>query len=195
MCPNPSEVGRAINGEVAMPVGWNFLLLVTVAAAIATPASGQTMAPPIATAKNTAQAAPAIPDLSGIWWHPSLPNFEPLASGPRPVTNLSRRPDTGVSYYGQLVGDYNNPILQPWAAEVVKKKGELSLAGVVFPNPANTCWPEPVPFLFKHAAMQMLQLSDQIVMMFNENHEVRRVRLNQPHPAKVTPSWHGDAVG
>jgi hypothetical protein len=41
----------------------------------------------------------------------------------------------------------------------------------------------------------MLQTPDQIVMLFNENHEVRRVRMNQPHPAKVTPSWHGDAVG
>jgi len=32
-------------------------------------------------------------------------------------------------------------------------------------------------------------------MLFNENHEVRRVRMNEPHPAKVTPSWHGNAVG
>ena len=32
-------------------------------------------------------------------------------------------------------------------------------------------------------------------MLFSEDHEVRRVRLNQPHPAQVTPSWHGDAVG
>ena len=52
-----------------------------------------------------------------------------------------------MSDYGALVGDYNNPILQPWAAEVVKKKGELSLAGVTFPSPYNQCWPEPVPFL------------------------------------------------
>jgi len=52
-----------------------------------------------------------------------------------------------------------------------------------------------VPYIFKHAAMQMLQLPDQIVMLFNENHEVRRVRTNEPHPAKVRPSWHGDAVG
>ena len=44
-------------------------------------------------------------------------------------------------------------------------------------------------------AMQMLQLPDKVVMLFNEDHEVRRVRLNQPHPAKVTPSWYGDAVG
>jgi hypothetical protein len=32
-------------------------------------------------------------------------------------------------------------------------------------------------------------------MLVSENHEVRRVRMNQPHPAKVTPSWHGDAIG
>ena len=52
-----------------------------------------------------------------------------------------------------------------------------------------------VPFLFKHMAMEMIQLPDRIVMLFNEDHEVRWVRLNEPHPAKVTPSWHGDAVG
>ena len=111
------------------------------------------------------------------------------------MTNLSREKASGVSDYSSLVGDYKNPILQPWAAEVVKKKGELSLAGITFPSPSNTCWPEPVPYLFKHAAMEMLQLPDQIVMLFNENHEVRRVRLNEPHPAEVKPSWHGDAVG
>ncbi len=66
---------------------------------------------------------------------------------------------------------------------------------MTYPSPANQCWPEPVPFLFKHMAMEMVQLPDQIVMLFNEDHEVRRVRLNQPHPAHITPSWHGDAVG
>src|SRR5258708_27272950 len=41
----------------------------------------------------------------------------------------------------------------------------------------------------------MLQLPGQVVMLFNENHEVRRVRMNEPHSVEVTPSWHGDAVG
>jgi len=145
---------------------------------------------------NVAVQSPApAPDFSGVWRHGNLPWFIPPASGPGPVTNLSREKGTGVSDYSSLVGDYKNPILQPWAADVVRRKGELSLAGLVFPNPANTCWPEPVPFLFKHAAMQMLQLPDQIVMLFNENHEVRRVRLNQPHAVEAAPSWHGDAVG
>jgi hypothetical protein len=144
-----------------------------------------------------AAGAPAasIPDFSGTWRHGTLPWLIPPASGPGPVTNKSRRPDDGTSDYAQLVGDYTNPILQPWAAQVVKKKGEISLSGEDFPSPANQCWPEPPPFLFKHMAMQMLQRRDSIVMIFNEDHEVRQVRMNQPHPAKVTPSWHGDAVG
>ena len=176
-----------------MNVQRNLLVLMTLAAA-AGPALGQQPAPAAGQAKIGQHSAASVPDLSGIWRHGNLPWFIPPASGPGPVTNLSREKGTGVSDYGSLVGDYKNPILQPWAADVVKKKGELSLAGVTFPSPSNTCWPEPVPYLFKHAAMQMLQQPDQIVMVFNENHEVRRVRMNLPHPAKVTPSWHGDAV-
>jgi hypothetical protein len=166
-----------------MNIQLNFFLLVTLLAA-AGPAAGQQL-----------PSSAEIPDFSGIWRHGSLPWMVPPASGPGPVTNRSRRQDTGQSNYGQLVGDYTNPILQPWAAEVVRKKGDISLAGLDYPNPANQCWPEPVPFLFKHMAMQMLQLPERIVMLFSEDHEVRKVRLNAPHPAQVTPSWHGDAVG
>jgi hypothetical protein len=169
----------------------NLLVWVTVAAA-AIFAAGQRAAPAAGPADSGQQES--IPDFSGLWRHGNLPWFIPPASGPGPVTNLSREKGTGVSDYGSLVGDYKNPILQPWAAGVVKQKGELSLAGVTYPSPSNTCWPEPVPYLFKHAAMQMLQRPDQIVMLFNENHEVRRVRMDPQHAAKLTPSWHGDAV-
>jgi hypothetical protein len=177
-----------------MTVKRDFLLVVTLAAVAATPALGQT-ATPAATPAGKVESSTSMPDFSGVWRHGNLPWMIPPASGPGPVTNLSRRSDSGVSNYGSLVGDYKNPILQPWAAEVVKKKGELSLANITFPSPSNQCWPEPPPFLFKHMAMQMLQLPDKIVMLFNEDHEVRWVRLNDRHPAKVTPSWHGDAVG
>ncbi len=167
---------------------WDFLLLVTLAAAAAaTPAVGQTVA--IAAG---AQEAASMPDLSGIWWHPSLPGFEPPASGPGPVTNMSRR--RGVSNYDQLVGDYTNPILKPETAEIVKKFGELSLKGVTFPSPANQCWPEPVPYIYKNFATQIFQHPDRITIIYEQDHEVRHVRLNQPHPAHVTPSWYGDSV-
>src|SRR5216683_3331493 len=168
-----------------------FLLLVILAAAAATPALGQMMAPAAGAAST--QGVAVIPDFSGIWWHPSLPGFEPPASGPRPVTNRSR--SNGVSNYDQLVGDYTNPILKPETAEIVKKFGELSLRGVTFPSPANQCWPEPVPYIYKNFAIQMLQQPHQITILYDEGPDVRRVRMNQPHPAQVKPSWYGDSVG
>ena len=163
--------------------------LVTLAAAATAPAFGQTAVPAAGVAHNAA----SVPDFAGVWHHPALPWFEPMPTGPRPVTNTSRK--AGVSNYDQLVGDYTNPILQPWAAAVVKKYGDFSLAGVTFPNPANQCWPEPPPFLFKHSEMQMLQQADKITMLYSEDHDVRWVRMNEPHPANLTPSYHGDSVG
>jgi hypothetical protein len=174
-----------------MNVQRDFFLLVALAASAATPALGQTVAPAVAPAGSGSQES--IPDFSGVWRHPSLPGFEPLASGPRPVTNRSRR--DGVSNYNQLVGDYANPILKPWAAEVVKKYGEISLAGVTFPSPANQCWPEPVPYIYKNFGMQMLQQPLRITILYDEGPDVRRVRMNEPHPAQVKPSWYGDSVG
>jgi hypothetical protein len=43
--------------------------------------------------------------------------------------------------------------------------------------------------------MQMLQQPHQITILYSNDHEVRHVRMNQPHPARVTPSWYGDSVG
>jgi hypothetical protein len=145
-------------------------------------------------APATPAPSASLPDFSGIWWHPSLPGPEPLASGPTTVTNRSR--SNGVSNYSQLVGDYTNPILKPESAAVVKKFGDMSLAGIVYPNPANQCWPEPVPFIYKNFALQILRNKpDEITMLYEQDHEVRHVRMNQPHRTPVTPSWYGDSIG
>ena len=150
---------------------------------------GTLAAAPVLSA-SAAQAT--VPDFSGVWWHPSLPGFEPMSSGPTSVVNKSRR--NGVSNYDQLVGDYSNPILQPWASDVVKK-GELSLAGVTYPSPANQCWPEPVPFIYKNFASIILQKPDHITILYEQDHEFRYVRMSAQHPKNVKPSWHGDSVG
>ena len=174
-----------------MNVQRHFLLLVTLTAA-AMP-GGQQMARAAGPADTATQATESVPDFSGVWRRGSLPWFEPPASGPGPVTNRSRR--NGVSNYDQLVGDYSNPILKPEAAQTVKKFGEMSLAGVTYPNPANQCWPEPVPFIYKSFGLQILQQGDHITMLYDADRQVRRVRMNQPHPEKMTPSWYGDSVG
>ena len=63
-----------------------FLLSVTLAAATATAAMGQTATPAAGPVKLSAAS---IPDFSGVWRHGSLPWFEPPESGPAPVTNRS----------------------------------------------------------------------------------------------------------
>jgi hypothetical protein len=171
------------------------MLAALAVAAAATPALGQTAAPTARSAASTAQVTQSIPDFSGHWRHPSLPGYEPPVSGPGPVTNRSRRKSDGASNYDRLEGDYTNPILQPWAAAIVKRFSEISASGVTYPNPANQCWPEPVPFIYKHFGMLMLQRPDKITMIYSEDHEVRWVRMNESHPAHVTPSWYGDSVG
>src|SRR5215467_7281074 len=139
----------------------NFVLLVSVALGVSA----------------VAWAAPAtnapIPDFAGIWWHPSLPGPEPLASGPTSLKNLKRRKEDGASDYNQLVGDYNNPILKPEAAAAVKKMGEMALAGIVAPSPANQCWPEPGPSIFKNFALQIFQRGDHLLMIYDQDHELR----------------------
>jgi hypothetical protein len=78
--------------------------------------------------------------------------------------------------------------LKPEAAEKVKNKGDIELAGGTFPTPSNQCWPSGVPYIFFQVGMQMLQQPGEITILYLRDHEVRHVRLNEPHPAQVTPS-------
>jgi hypothetical protein len=181
--------------EVDMNVQRNLRLLVTllVTSAAAAGAAGQQAPPAAAQAHAVEQSTAVIPDFSGIWAHPYLTGFEPPASGPGPVTNRARRNGTGN--FQQLVGDYTNPILQPAAAEVVEQHGEISKAGKGYPTPSNQCWPGGVPYVFWDFLMQMFQQPDEITMIYRHGNEIRHVRMNEPHPARLTPSWYGDSVG
>jgi len=173
----------------------NFFLLAILAASASTTALGQTQTPAVGSAGNDTQSAAAVPDFSGLWRHPSLPGFEPPASGPGPVRNLSRT-RTGTSNFAELVGDHTSPILKPWAAEIVKKHGEISKAGLTYPTPSSQCWPQPVPYIFWTFITQVAQTPDKVTFLYADPGILfRQVRLNQPHPARVTPSWDGDSVG
>jgi hypothetical protein len=154
------------------------------------------MASAIAALSGFGQAAPqpaAIPDLSGMWAHQSIPGVEPLASGPTSLRNRARR-EHDVSDNRRLVGDFTNPILKSETAEIVKKHGELSLTGVGYPTPRNQCWPGGVPFVLPTNGLQIFQQPDQITIVYAVDHQVRHVRTNAQHPAKLTPSWYGDSV-
>src|SRR5262245_44546314 len=136
--------------------------------------------------------ADVTPDFSGNWARPYI-GFEPPASGPGPIVNRSRI--AGQSNINQFVGDYTSPILKPAAAEVVKKHGEMELQGLTAPNPSNQCLPMSPPYILQRQQIQFLQQKDKITIVYAEDDQVRRVRLNGKHPARGNPSWYGDSVG
>src|SRR5580693_5859073 len=93
-----------------------YLLLL---AAVATGAAISVMLPTPSAAEPEKPAA-SIPNFTRVWNHPAFPWFEPPASGPGPITNLSRWPvqrgqpmggslglppsKEGIANYDQMVG-------------------------------------------------------------------------------------------
>jgi hypothetical protein len=141
-------------------------------------------------------AANGAPSMMELRWGKNVFNFEGMPSGPQPLKNLSRFPN-GKANAGRLVGDYNNPILTPEAAAVVKQKGELAVAGKGFPNSQDQCRAIAPPFTF---AMQLgfLMLpakNGNITIVYDQNVNPRHIRMNGRHPAKLAYTPMGDSVG
>jgi hypothetical protein len=136
----------------------------------------------------------AAPDFSGLWGRNSFDQEAP-PSGPGPLVNL-KRVANGSSDPDQLVGDFNNPILKPEAAEKVKQYGEISKQGLDYPDPSNHCAPYSPPFTFAmQLGLQILQGKSEVVMLYPQDDQVRRVRLNGVHPPNAVPSAMGDSIG
>jgi hypothetical protein len=131
--------------------------------------------------------AEAVPDLSGVWGRNTIDYIAP-ETGKGPVKNIS-------GSRNMMVGDFHDPMLKPWAADIVKRNGEIAKTGDAFPTAHNQCWPEPPPYILGNQQLQILQQRDQVTLMYSHSSQVRRVRLNATHPANVMPSWYGDSVG
>ena len=129
----------------------------------------------------------ALPDFDGVWGRTRL-EFEQPYSGAGPVAETSQ-------VMGIIAGDYNNPILQPWAADVIRRRVELAQTGLPLPNAHNNCQLEGVPYVFAVREMQIIQSPTQVTLLYNANHQVRFVAMNVAHTANLVPSWFGESVG
>jgi hypothetical protein len=139
---------------------------------------------------------PAATDISSFWQH-SVPQeeWENPPSGPGPVRKMQGAKDLDPTYGGWM-GDYHNPILQPWAAEAVRKEGEHEAAGGTAMTGQLTCRPSGVPGVFTVLApVQIVQSPRVVAFLYQRDHQVRIVRMNAQHPAKPEPSYYGDSVG
>jgi hypothetical protein len=134
-----------------------------------------------------AKESGSVPDFSGVWGRNTIDYTAPPA-GVGPVKNTSGSRNL-------MVGDYKDPLLKPWVADIVKKNGEIARTGAAFRTAHNQCWPEPPPYILGNQELQVLQQKNRVTMIFSHSSQIRRVRLNDSHPAPVTPSWYGDSVG
>jgi len=141
------------------------------------------------------------PDFSGAGWITMRNDFLPPKSGPGPITFDPAHPYVMDGIPGKQptfrVADLNNPILQPWTREALKKLNDNVLAGGTNYTVANTCRPAGVPtmLLVRITPFFILQTPKQVWMIWENDHQVRRIYLNQKHSAKVKPSWFGESVG
>jgi hypothetical protein len=150
-------------------------------------------------------AAPNFAPNANIGWYAYNRQFIAPASGPGPVqqdpehayvSNDEFRV-SGKQPTDQLA-DLNNPILQPWARDVIRKRNELVLAGKAANPPHASCWPVGVPgFILRPMTepMYFIQTPREVTMILSSKQEVRHIYLTDKHTANVKPSWYGESIG
>jgi hypothetical protein len=131
-------------------------------------------------------------------------DFVQPRTGPGPVINDPAHPyvtNADSARTGRQptfrVADLRNPILQPWAAERMKMANDDVLAGKVAFTADARCWPAGVPSFLLYPAnpVRFIQTVKEVLMIWQQDAQVRHVYLNQQHSANPAPSWYGESVG
>ena len=140
-----------------------------------------------------AAEAPALL-ISGLWDRGGTAEtaFLPPESGPGPIVGTVGADEVNSGWRG----DYTSPILQPWAAAVVKDKVDKDLAGISMPEPKETCLPLGVPHILQqNGVMEILPTPDLVVFLYVRTRQARFIHLNVGHPANLTPDYYGHSIG
>jgi hypothetical protein len=159
-----------------------------------------------ALAADTPGRTAAVPNFgpsSDTAWIPARPagdDFIPPESGPGPVMSEKDHPyiPNGQGEVSYRIADLSNPILQPWAAERMKKPNEEVRAGKVPFTADSRCWPGGVPGFDIYARVRpiyFLQTPKEITIIEESDMQVRHIHLNVAHTANPKPSWYGESVG
>jgi hypothetical protein len=159
-------------------------------------------------------AGPSVPGFGGreLGWIANFWDFQldpPPGSGHGPM-----RTDPAYPYVSQIqdgkqvrasndkyqvaIVDTKDPILKPWAAKQIQETNDELLNGTrKLPFRAQSrCYPGGVPgqLLFLEPVF-FIQRPNEVVMLWQRNTFVRRIRLGGAHPENVKPSWFGDSIG
>jgi hypothetical protein len=163
-----------------------------------------TIAAASAVAAPAAQNPPDFAPSGSVGWIAFGTEFMPPASGPGPVMNDPAHPrisNAQAAATGRQptfhIGDANSPILQPWAKAVIEKRDAFILSGKPGYTRQAACWPQGVPafLLYPVQPIYFVQSAKEVLMISQEDHQVRHIRMDVPHSKNVKPSWNGESVG
>jgi hypothetical protein len=128
------------------------------------------------------------------WSDPPAPLRGPIHQDPKyPLRGNETRMPTPA------LGNWQDPILKPWAAAQMRQSNEELLSGKVgIPFRAQSqCWPGGVPgnHLWSSEPFYFIQKPNQVWMYWQRDQWVRRITLTDQHPEIVKPGWYGDSIG
>jgi hypothetical protein len=169
-------------------------------------------------AADAAQGAAPLPDFSGYWTRdgetpstfdpppngpstimPSVPHYGHCVVGSEPNPGGGDPPcPPGVTNResNAWIADWTNPILQPWTREALRKNAEGEAKGISHLSFQQNCKPSGVPQVLNlRYTVQLLQTPGQVTVLYENNQWVRRVYMNETHPAGLKPTWYGHSVG
>ena len=145
-------------------------------------------------AAGSPASAAGTPDLSGLWLRTGDLWFDPVdGASVKPVQRLEAQ---GPNADDIWAGDFDNPVLRSWARDVVRRnaQSELKLQHVFTAD--DTCWPSGVPQAVNLIGpVQFLQTKTRVEILYERDHQVRRIRLGQRHSRGLKPSWYGESIG
>jgi hypothetical protein len=154
---------------------------------------------PAAAAQNA--RIPNFMEDATVGWLAAGTEYIAMETGPQPVKPDPAHPYIPNGRPGQQptlrVADIDNPILQPWVKEALKKINDRTLSGKDNFPPQVRCWPLGVPSFVLYPAQPIfiVQTPKEVVMTWQADHMVRHIFLTDKHSANVKPSWFGESIG
>ena len=115
--------------------------------------------------------------------------FFPPSTGPGGLINTS-------GFRLQGIANYDSPILKPWAADAVRRHGEIIRSGELAPDAHTSCFPVGVPYsLILRGNIQLLQEPDRVTIIYDNDHQFRTVFFDREHSEDIVPKYFGESVG
>jgi hypothetical protein len=115
--------------------------------------------------------------------HPRVSNQEANRTGKQPTYFVADLANAGI--------------LKAWVVERMQKDNAEVLAGKFAFTPHSFCMPAGVPgyHLYGFQPLYFVQTPKEVVMIYSNDQQVRRVYLDVAHSADPKPSWYGESVG